>query len=354
MKPTRYWTVAKIRPIFAHSGPHFLACPLYVHLLDTIANDKRLLEIAAETPPGPQPTNLFLAAMHELVLEHPQSALAHWYPSVTDNPQPVSTVGPAFTAFALAHRDEIVAKLQTRLVQTNEVNRCVPLRVALAWLARHLHQPPDYLEIGASAGLLLNFAHYGYRLGDRIAGAPKANLTLAADWRGNSPAPPLDPLPAFHSVSGIDLHPIDPTDPADQDWLRALIWPNQPERRARLDAALAMAKASPPNVRQGDAIAALWALAQDPTTDRPLIVMHAATVAHIPPRVRPDLEGAMAQIRKHRPVWRIAVESGFGLLQRPIQLEHPSDFPVTITDPAGYQHIVAVTDGHATWLRPCP
>src|SRR6266581_3378859 len=53
---------------------------------------------------------------------------------------------------------------------------------------------------------------------------------------------------------GVDLDPIDVTDADDARWLRACLWPDQPERVARLEAEMALAAAAPPLLLQGDAV----------------------------------------------------------------------------------------------------
>ena len=46
--------------------------------------------------------------------------------------------------------------------------------------------------------------------------------------------------------AGLDLNPLDVTDPADVAWLDALIWPEHGHRRERLAAAARIAAAEPP------------------------------------------------------------------------------------------------------------
>ena len=66
--------------------------------------------------------------------------------------------------------------------------------------------------------------------------------------------PPLDPPPVAWRV-GVDLAPVDASDPGDARWLRACLWPDQPARQERLAAALAVAREHPVEVRRGDALA---------------------------------------------------------------------------------------------------
>ena len=63
-------------------------------------------------------------------------------------------------------------------------------------------------------------------------------------------------MPDVVARVGIDRNPLDPADPDDRAWLRALIWPgpNAAPRRDRLDAAAAIAAAEPATVLTGDLV----------------------------------------------------------------------------------------------------
>jgi hypothetical protein len=64
-------------------------------------------------------------------------------------------------------------------------------------------------------------------------------------------------MPEVVARVGVDLDPLDVTDPDDARWLRACLWPDQPERIARLEAELALAAAAPPLLLHGDAVEVL-------------------------------------------------------------------------------------------------
>ena len=105
----------------------------------------------------------------------------------------------AFHDYVTANWAAVEAVLRTRAVQTNEVGHGQPL-----------------LECAAT-GLV-----------------PPARVPEVV-WR-----------------AGIDLNPLDVTDPADVAWLEALIWPEQSDRRERLRAAIAVVAADPPILVRGD------------------------------------------------------------------------------------------------------
>ena len=51
---------------------------------------------------------------------------------------------------------------------------------------------------------------------------------------------------------GIDLNPLDVRDDDAMRWLETLVWPEHGDRRARLSAAVALARQDPPELVRGD------------------------------------------------------------------------------------------------------
>lgn len=188
--------------------------------------------------------------------------------------------------------------------QTNEVGRSAMLiagaRFALAQL--ETPRPLALYELGASAGLNLNFPDYSIDL----EGNTKNNPMLVPDWRGA--LPPQVPLSA-PVRRGVDLNPVDPGDPIR---LRAYIWPDQPQRLARLDAALAHATTQPPHVEQGDA--ADW-LDRQPLANPGLLTLVYHTIAHqyFPPEIQARIARRMtdagARATPTMPLARLGAEA---------------------------------------------
>jgi hypothetical protein len=64
-------------------------------------------------------------------------------------------------------------------------------------------------------------------------------------------------MPEVVARVGVDLDPVDVTDADDARWLRACLWPDQPEQVARLEAEMALAASAPPLLLQGEAVEVL-------------------------------------------------------------------------------------------------
>lgn len=238
--------------------------PTYDRLARRVALEPALLRAAATTRPGQQHPNTFLAAVHHLLGERLRSM---------DVDEVVSACHAAV--------DRLAELCATRLVQTNEPRRATFLLPALVEAARLAERPLALVEVGASAGLLLLVDRYAYDYGwAGRAGDPASPLLLDTEVRGDA-RPPLGDVPIASRV-GIDLQPVRTDDADAVAWLRSLVWPDHDARRARLDAALALAAADPPRLVAGDALDVLPAVVRDVPDAVTPVVFHHATLAHAP------------------------------------------------------------------------
>ena len=170
---------------------------VYEEIANRISSDPRTLAFLAALPRAKRQPNLLFAAVQYL-----HGRLTGW---------------DAFAA-ALAEPDGIADVIRRRSTQTNIPARCATLLPALA----QLPQPLALVEVGASAGLCLYPDRYGYDY-DRVVlpGAPTFRCVA-------SPSTPLpDKKVEVVWRAGLDLNPLDVTDPDDRAWLDALVWPGR-------------------------------------------------------------------------------------------------------------------------------
>ena len=189
--------------------------PLYAEFCRGIADDSALLEKLAQLPLEKQQPNLLLAAVKYLF------GVARDYPH--------------FRALVTEHWDRIIAVVMSRRTQTNEPARCATLLPLLALLPR----PLALLEVGASAGLCLLPDHYAYDYGGRqIAPSVTVESPPLFHCAANAETPVPNRNIEIAWRAGLDLSPLDPANPDDAAWLRALVWPGEGERAGLLDQAL--------------------------------------------------------------------------------------------------------------------
>jgi hypothetical protein len=189
-------------------------------------------------------------ALQSLVLKGEASAdVQALYPPHT-LPE-VGVMRPALNAALERHAPAILDALRFS-PQTNETTRLGVLFPGLLTIARMTGSRLALFEIGASAGLNLCLDRFAYQFGDRTYGAPVAEPLIAPEWQGEM----VDgPMPDIVSRRGCDLNPLRIRDPQHRLRLRSFIWPDQPLRIDRFEAAVRTALATEFTLDQADAAA---------------------------------------------------------------------------------------------------
>jgi hypothetical protein len=233
--------------------------PLHAAWAAGVAQDADILALLDRLPrERRQPSLIFSVATWLGATETPYAGLRDW---LAEN-------WPAVEAAA-----------RERRTQTNEVGRCAPLVAALA----RIPGPLALLEVGASAGLCAIPERYAYRFGDGpVLGEGSPELRCAVD----DPALAPTTLPDIRWRLGLDLHPLSAADDEDARWLEALVPLDRPDRRDRLRAALAAARADPPRVLAGDALEGLAAAAAAAPRGLTLVVVSLGTLVYLAAEAR--------------------------------------------------------------------
>ena len=227
---------------------------LYVTLMRGAAADLQRGGVVAElfdgmpAAPGSVPALRLMAALHRLVLAGGVPELAAHYPSAGGS-RPPDDAWP-LAAAALRDNFEAIRARLTLTVQTNEPGRAAVLYGGLLWLHERHGLPIRLLEVGASGGLNLLADRFAYRVGGETLGEGDSPLTFVDPWIGSPvPAPALSARTMrVTERSGCDIAPLDLASPEDRLTLRSYLWPDEPDRLARIDAALAVAADDPPQV----------------------------------------------------------------------------------------------------------
>jgi hypothetical protein len=230
--------------------------------------------------------------------------------------------------------------------QTNEAGRSAGFIAALLWLAEQ-GLPPSFecIEIGSSAGINLMIDRYAYDLGGVTVGQEQAAMRFDPEWRG---PPPPDRRIGFASLKGCDVAPLDLTQPAQALRLKAYIWPEQVVRFARLEAAIAAARASPPDLvamNAADFVEQELARPQQAGTTR--VLMHSIVWQYVPEdekaRVTAAMAAAGALATKEKALAWISLEGNRQLLNHGLTVRHwPGD---------GEEALLAAAHAHGAWVE---
>jgi hypothetical protein len=239
-----------------------------------------------------------------------------------------------FADFRSTYAVEIRELTSRRLVQTNSVRRSLALWLGMSYVAG-VSPGPVLIEVGASAGLNLLFDRYAYEVGTG------SRVKISAELHGSAPLPGVDAVVPVASRQGVDLSPLDIADPDDQQWLRALVWPDEVERRDLLDAAMGIAATR--SRRPTLDVTTLTNPVDLGLHDGEVrVLFHSATRMHVPPALHERFDRGVDLLGTGDPAYLITMEptktDGPGLLR--------------VRGPDGTVHGLAELDGHVTWIRP--
>ena len=241
--------------------------------------------------------------LHALVLADQDPGLAAVYPPST----PTDAEFKDQVLGALAAHDPFLQEWTNSPPQTNEVRRSGALIAGARVAVQHFDLPIMLSELGASGGLNLMWDHYALHVGEQQFGPAEPALTLSPDWTG--PMPPAS-APQIALRAGVDLNPLDPSQPADLLRLTAYLWADQPERLVMTRAAAAITIAE---IDRGDAIDWL-ALRLDTAPGGHLhLIQHTVAWQYFPAAVQTKgkalIEAAGAQATPNRPLAWLSMES---------------------------------------------
>lgn len=284
---------------------------LYSRFAQGVRGDDELKAMAAHAKPGQPHANVLFAAVHFLLLRGAQHPLRAFYPYLNEGRAKEGDPFPAFRDFCLSHRAELEPLIATRVTNTNEVGRSSVLHPGFRVLADEARMPLHLIEIGPSAGLNLIWDKYGVRYSKggevRAVISPDSPLVIACELRGEN-IPPTGPLPQIAGRVGLELNPVDLRNADDRDWLRALMWPDQMERAARMEKAIALFEKSHVEIRAGDALELLPDAMAAAPKESAICIYHTVAVYQFSTKMKKALEDILTVAGLRRPVWRLSFE----------------------------------------------
>ncbi len=229
----------------------------------------RLLHDASPRPVHDAIPLRLLGALHRIVLEGEDPALASHYESVGGTP------GTSLQRDVLSGIEKHVSRITAGLaeqVQTNEPGRATCHLALSHWFAHLGISKFDLLEIGASAGLTMSFDRYCINTQQGVAGDPSSPLVFSDSWiEGDFP---------YHRTPatcvqrrGVDISPIDVTMDGGVNRLLSFVWPDQHERFRRLRLAIDITRKAPHTIDRASVESWLPARLSTPRS-RPVVVFH--------------------------------------------------------------------------------
>jgi hypothetical protein len=278
--------------------------PLYESVAVALSESDAALRAIETVPARRRHPAVILAALHDLALAGRAPALATAYAAADREAAAVAAIETLLSMPAA-----VAAIAVRRPVRANETGRGAVLYPAIAAAAHRAGADAiGLVDVGCSAGLNLtvDLAGITYSNGQAL-GDPASAVQLPATIVGDRPVPERA-LPAVVARIGVDLEPLDVTDPDDARWLRACLYPDQAARAAQLDAELALAASAPPLLLAGDVLEVLpGALGRVPASAVPVVITTWA-LSRFPLEHRLRFLQCLDQAATGRPVAWVSVE----------------------------------------------
>jgi hypothetical protein len=324
---------ARQAEVFLQQAEHcrdFLRSPLYAELCERCAREPLVAAVAPDLR-WDLPLRL-LAALHYLALAGRAPELAEAYANGGE-------AWPAFRAALEAEQDFVARFLREQPVQTNEVQRCTGLMLGFLLLAQESGRRLDLVELGPSAGLNLLWDRYRYRFGAAGWGPEDAPLTLEGELHTPLPDGLLATQAEVGRRVGIDLNPLDPRAAETSLLLRSFVWADQPDRVARVEEALAVARRDPPELLRGDYRELLPHVLADRDPDALTVVFETASLIYLP-------------VEEQERVVQMLADAGEDGALAFLWTSHPDEWGLRLrTWPGGEVRFLAEVDPHGRWVR---
>ena len=320
--------------------------PLYYELSYKLANDNELLEIASHTAPRQPIPNLFFGAVHYLLLRNPTVKLAAYYPSISEGLVEELPFG-LFKEFCLSNSAEIIEILKTKIVQTNALNRTAYLMPIIYSLFED-GEKVNLIDIGASAGLNLNFDMYEYNYGNDCKFG-KSSVNIKSEIKGGE-LPKFSNNIKINKKIGVDQNPLNIKETDSSAWLKALIWPDLTERFKRIENVINLAQKTTIELIKAQRIDDFKTiiLAQDINT--PLVIYHTHVLYQFTQKGRTSFRAMIDSMGETRDLFYLAAE-GSTILSNNYHQKGVLVELIRYKNGKKTNQLMAETNGHADWIK---
>ena len=296
----------KLMTIFKHFAENEAKgnSPLYEYWCQQIVQDEGLLDLIRHIPSTQPKPNLFFASVQYLALKSNQP-ISHCFlhPEETN----VEASFQLLKGFCKDFETELIQLFNTKLVQTNEVQRATYLYPIFHDIYQSSNKPLTLIEIGTSAGLLLNVDCYQYEISQQSGvihyGDEGSPLQIRASNFGEN-------LEAVGKLSinnrlGIDLNIIDLNNEEDYYWLQCLIWPEQKKRKENLANARSIHLQCEKSLMEGDFTKIITDYIHDHQDDSQIVLFHTHVANQFPLELKEELVTMLHQLSLHVPLYHV-------------------------------------------------
>lgn len=278
--------------------------PLSGRVAVALSESGPALRVLEAVPARSRQPALLLAVLHDLALAGRAPALAAAYARGDGDAASAAAVD---TVLELS--DAVVATATHRRLQADESGHGAVLHPAAAAAAHRVGaRAVGLVDVGRAAGLNLTVDRVGVTYDNgQVLGDPSSPLQLTASVRGDRPLPERAVREVVVRVA-VDRDPLAVTDADDVRWLRACLPPDQPERRAHLDAELALLATDPPVRLRGDPVGLVSEAVERVPAGALPVVLTTWALARSTPGDRLGFLHALEEAAADRPVAWVSAE----------------------------------------------
>lgn len=282
-----------------------ISSALFGALAQAAATDDDIIALLSETRPGQSYSVLLFCVVHYLLLKSPDAKLSQYFASLTDKPKPAVEAFPAFREFCLEHRAEIGELLSWRTVNTNLAEKACSLLPAFRYIESG-SEPLTLLELCCSTGLNMLFDEYHYDYGaDGRVGPENSPVKLKCRILGSG-KPPVGVMPTIAHRVGVDLVKVDLSDPLQQLWMQAVLFPEWKVERHRLKAALSIRMQRNLRIIEGNALEVVQPLLEE--LPGRLCILMSYCRGHWSAEALKELDEVLRRASRHREIHRLDVD----------------------------------------------
>jgi hypothetical protein len=277
--------------------------PYYAALSAACAKSDTMISLLASVPLEQRNAMLIFAALHYQALSS-QPDLAALYQEIASGAGATPEQFAAHVVTTVERDPTVVTPLLTRSTQTNEPGRSSVFQAVLREFVRRGVRELNLIDIGTSAGLNLFVDQYRVEYGTHEASSP---LTLVCESLGEPAG--TGALPVIRSRVGVDANPLDLRNDDDALWLRACLWPENPERLLRLEAIERHVDQWPElTLVRADALEGLERALELVDPFVPTVVMHSWAAAYFDAQLQSAFGARMRELVRHDRVSWIFLE----------------------------------------------
>ncbi|RXK19106.1 DUF2332 family protein [Macrococcus sp. DPC7161] len=250
--------------------------PFYKQLAHLIANNDELL---LQLKPYWQTTHffsLYFASVLKALYIHDHK-LREYYLNFNDKPKKLTEEKfDVFIDFQNTYFDEIIMDVQSQFLKKNIVERAsVFIPIFNEVIQSHVEDDFNFIELGALAGLLLNYDWYGYTFNKSVELGQVKDLNIKVKLNDYHDEIKEMMHPTFKV--GITNKKYDLLEDEDYFWLISLFYPEEIKRRKHFIKAREIFLKHPVNILEGNELELLEMVLSQLDNDKPTIIYHIHT-----------------------------------------------------------------------------